>query len=52
MPIEDIVVSATTAITAAESLSQLQQIKVKYLGRAGQLTLALRQIGQAPPAQR
>lgn len=43
---------AQAAIAAAPDLSSLDQIRVSYLGKKGELTLLLKQLGELPPEQR
>ena len=43
---------AEAAIGAAGSASELEELRVRYLGRKSQLTQALRSIGELPPEQR
>lgn len=43
---------AQTAIAAASDLSELEQLRVSYLGKKGELTLLLKQLGSLPPDQR
>ncbi len=43
---------ALTEISGAESESQLNEIRIKYLGRKGLLTGILRQMGTLPPDER
>jgi phenylalanyl-tRNA synthetase alpha chain len=40
------------AIRAAEAASELEELRVRYLGRKSELTAALRSIGELPPEQR
>jgi phenylalanyl-tRNA synthetase alpha chain len=40
------------AILAAERLSELEELRVRYLGRKSELTRTLRSIGELPPEQR
>ena len=39
-------------LAAADALDALEQLRVKYLGRSGALTLAMRGLGQVAPEQR
>src|SRR5579872_4732549 len=39
-------------LAAADTLDALEQLRVKYLGRSGALTLAMRGLGQVAPEQR
>jgi phenylalanyl-tRNA synthetase alpha chain len=39
-------------LAAISQLDELEPFRVKYLGRKGEFTLVLRQLGQAPPAER
>src|SRR5215218_3263446 len=43
---------AEAAIAAAGSPSELEELRVRYLGRRSELTRALRSIGELPPDQR
>lgn len=43
---------AVAAVQAAATAEQLEQVRVSYLGRKGKLTVALRAVGDAPPAER
>ena len=43
---------AEAAIGAAGSAAELEELRVRYLGRRSQLTRALRSIGELPPEQR
>jgi phenylalanyl-tRNA synthetase alpha chain len=45
-------VDAEAAIGAVGSASELEELRVRYLGRKSQLTQALRSIGELPPEQR
>jgi phenylalanyl-tRNA synthetase alpha chain len=43
---------AEAAIGAAGSVAELEELRVRYLGRKSELTQALRSIGELPPEQR
>jgi phenylalanyl-tRNA synthetase alpha chain len=43
---------AEAAVAAAGSTSELEETRVRYLGRKSELTAALRSIGELPPQQR
>jgi phenylalanyl-tRNA synthetase alpha chain len=43
---------AQQAIEAAQDLAALDQVRVGYLGKSGQLTAQLKQLGKLPPEQR
>jgi phenylalanyl-tRNA synthetase alpha chain len=43
---------AQQAIATAETLDQLDQLRVKYLGKKGQLSQALGGMGKLPPEER
>jgi phenylalanyl-tRNA synthetase alpha chain len=43
---------AEAAVGAAGSAAELEELRVRYLGRKSQLTQALRSIGELPPEQR
>lgn len=52
MDINKLVKEATAAIEATDAISNLEGLRVKYLGRSGALTLLLRNIGKLPQNQR
>jgi phenylalanyl-tRNA synthetase alpha chain len=43
---------ALSAVTSANGIDALEDIRIKYLGRKGSLTLILRSLGNIPPEQR
>ena len=43
--LEEIIASASTAIEAAESLVALDEVRVQYLGKKGELTAQLQSLG-------
>jgi phenylalanyl-tRNA synthetase alpha chain len=43
---------AEAAVAAATSAAELEELRVRYLGRKSELTQALRSIGELPPDQR
>src|SRR6476661_288281 len=43
---------AEAAIGAASSSAELEELRVRYLGRRSELTQTLRSIGELPPDQR
>src|SRR4028119_133478 len=43
---------ATKAIAHADTLEQLEQLRINYLGKKGQLSLVLRGMGQLSPEDR
>jgi len=43
---------AEAAIAAAESTAELEELRVRYLGRKSELTTTLRSIGSLPPEER
>jgi phenylalanyl-tRNA synthetase alpha chain len=43
---------AEAAVSAAGSTAELEELRVRYLGRKSELTTALRSIGELPPEQR
>jgi phenylalanyl-tRNA synthetase alpha chain len=43
---------AEAAVSAAGSTAELEELRVRYLGRKSELTAALRSIGELPPEQR
>ncbi|MBE1274475.1 MULTISPECIES: phenylalanine--tRNA ligase subunit alpha [Enterovibrio] len=50
--LEDILSNATAAIEAADSVVALDEVRVKYLGKKGELTLQLQALGKLPPEER
>ncbi len=50
--IDDLVTAAALEISDAETLSDLDQVRVRYLGKSGQLTAQLKQLGKLPKANR
>jgi phenylalanyl-tRNA synthetase alpha chain len=48
----DLRTEAEAAIGAAGSAAELEELRVRYLGRKSELTQALRSIGELPPEQR
>lgn len=44
--------SAMAALQAADQLPQLEQLRVKYLGKKGELTAILKGMGKLPPEER
>jgi phenylalanyl-tRNA synthetase alpha chain len=45
-------IEAEAAVSAAGSAAELEELRVRYLGRKSELTRALRSIGELPPEQR
>jgi phenylalanyl-tRNA synthetase alpha chain len=43
---------ASGEIASSQSLEELESVRVRYLGRKGQLTLLLRKLGEADPGER
>lgn len=52
MNLKLIVDQATSSIASASNLRELEDVRVAYIGRSGQITLALRQVGQLPTKER
>ena len=50
--IDDLVTAAALEISDAETLADLDQVRVRYLGKSGQLTAQLKQLGKLPKANR
>ena len=50
--IEELREEALTAVAAAKSTADLEQVRVKYLGRSAELTEIKKSIGSLPPEQR
>ena len=51
-PLEELRREAEAAIAAAEAATELEELRVRYLGRRSQLTQVLRSIGELPPERR
>lgn len=52
MQLQEIIASATAAITATDSLNALDEVRVHYLGKKGQLTALLQGLGKLPAEER
>jgi phenylalanyl-tRNA synthetase alpha chain len=52
MPVDELLQQALSAVESASSLQQLEEVKVRYLGRRGSLTAVLRRLGQLPGEER
>ncbi|HSX14344.1 MAG TPA: phenylalanine--tRNA ligase subunit alpha [Candidatus Saccharimonadales bacterium] len=52
MNLDKIVVNSTTVIKKSASIQELEKLRVKYLGRSGEITEVLKQIGKLPANQR
>jgi len=50
--VEAILESGLAAVDAAADLVELEQVKARYLGKSGELTGLLKQLGQLPPEER
>ena len=50
--LEDLRREAETAIADAGSTDELEELRVRYLGRKSELTRTLRSIGELPPEER
>lgn len=50
--LNDLKVQAMEAIAAASGLKELDEVRLNFLGKKGQLTSVLRQMGNMPPEQR
>ena len=50
--IEEIVANASQEIAAAQETQALEDVRVRYLGRKGELTAPLRNLGQLPADER
>ena len=50
--LDDLLSQATAAIAAAGDLRALDEVRVQYLGKSGQFTERLKQLGKLPPDQR
>lgn len=49
---EAILAQALTALASAEDLTQLDQVRVNYLGKKGLFTLQMKELGRLDPEQR
>ena len=52
MNLEDLQRQAQEDISKVQSTEELQQVKAKYLGKKGLITLAIKDIANIPPEQR
>lgn len=52
LALPDIQQGALAAVAAATDLAQLEQVRLRYLGKSGELTLLLKQLGHLPAAER
>ena len=52
MQVEEVLRTASAAIAAAGSEPSLDEVRVRYLGRKGELTKLLQGLGQLPPERR
>ena len=50
--VENIVAEAESAIAAADTLGALDDVRTQYLGKKGQLTTLLKNLGQLSAAER
>ena len=50
--LEQIKISVTEALKAAEDLNSLEDIRIKYMGKKGELTAVLKGMGQLTPEER
>ena len=50
--LEQIKISVTEALNAAEDLQALEEIRIKYMGKKGELTAVLKGMGQLTPEER
>ncbi|MTI96182.1 MAG: phenylalanine--tRNA ligase subunit alpha [Firmicutes bacterium] len=50
--LKELKVKGLDAIAAVDSLEALEQIRLQYLGKKGELTAVLRQMGNLPPEER
>ena len=50
--LEEIIANANAAIDAADSLVALDEVRVQYLGKKGELTAQLQSLGKLPPEER
>ncbi|WNJ94956.1 phenylalanine--tRNA ligase subunit alpha [Vibrio ruber] len=50
--LQEIIASASAAIQAADTLNALDEVRVQYLGKKGELTAQLQNLGKLPPEER
>ena len=50
--LKNISIAASEAVAAAENEAQIEEIRVKYLGKKGELTAILKQMGSLSPEER
>lgn len=46
---DDLAGAALAAVAQAATESEIEDARIRYLGRKGELTAALREVGQLPP---
>ncbi|MGR9072260.1 MAG: phenylalanine--tRNA ligase subunit alpha [Gammaproteobacteria bacterium] len=50
--LEDLLAQALESLASAQDLNQLDQVRVRYLGKKGEFTLQMKELGKLDPAQR
>ena len=50
--LNDILLNVNKEVSEANSVAALDEVRVKYLGKKGELTLQLQQLGKLPPEER
>lgn len=50
--LQELATAAAQELAAAQTQAELEQVRVKYLGRKGRLTAVLRSLGSLPPEER
>jgi phenylalanyl-tRNA synthetase alpha chain len=51
-PLDDILASAVSLVDAADDLASLDAVRVRFLGKKGELTARLKSLGELPAAER
>ncbi|MCE2990543.1 MAG: phenylalanine--tRNA ligase subunit alpha, partial [Nitrosomonadaceae bacterium] len=52
MTLDQILADATAALTAVQSIPELEQTKARFLGKTGSLTEQLKALGKLPPEEK
>ncbi len=50
--LKELIVSAQKAVESSETLDDLQQVRVQYLGKSGFITEEMKKLGQLAPEDR
>ena len=50
--VDTLLAEGLAAIAAVQDLNELEQVKARYLGKTGQITELLKQLGKLPPEEK